>query len=211
MPLLYLCVTQPSLLYGIHHTHHFPNRSHLSAPSLASPFRFTSKSSTKQFGLLRPKASSTSGAFVGGSQIRRLYEDEEEGNAEAQLFEKLRRWVNRMRSVLPGGSWWDLSEDESEIRVIAEPVTVLRALTRMWELVAQDRWVIFAAFSALIVAAVSEFYLHPDSHMCILLYDVLIFEIKVSTIGERGRFEFDIRLLPFLLCKVYQIDFWQCS
>lgn len=40
-----------------------------------------------------------------------------------------------------------------------KPVTVWRALSKMWELVAKDRWVIFAAFSALIVAAVSTFFL----------------------------------------------------
>lgn len=40
-----------------------------------------------------------------------------------------------------------------------KPVTVWRALSKMWELVAKDRWVIFAAFSALIVAAVSTFLL----------------------------------------------------
>lgn len=38
----------------------------------------------------------------------------------------------------------------------AKPVTVLRALQRMWGLVAKDRWIIFAAFSALVLAAVSE-------------------------------------------------------
>lgn len=37
-----------------------------------------------------------------------------------------------------------------------QPVTVWYALGKMWNLVAKDRWVIFAAFSALIIAAVSE-------------------------------------------------------
>ena len=60
-----------------------------------------------------------------------------------------------MRSILPGGSWWRLDDDGVEVRILAEPVTVTRALVRMWELVAKDRLVIFAAFATLIVAAVS--------------------------------------------------------
>ncbi|KFK23022.1 hypothetical protein AALP_AAs55890U000100 [Arabis alpina] len=39
---------------------------------------------------------------------------------------------------------------------MAKLVSVWRALSRMWELVAEDRWVIFAAFSTLIVAALLE-------------------------------------------------------
>jgi hypothetical protein len=57
---------------------------------------------------------------------------------------------------LPWGKWWSFDEDV-ELKLLAEPVTVLQALTRMWNLVAQDRWVIFAAFAALILAAVRVF------------------------------------------------------
>ncbi|KAM1228162.1 hypothetical protein ACFX2J_007286 [Malus domestica] len=46
--------------------------------------------------------------------------------------------------------------DEAEIRIFAKLATVARALTQMWGLVARDRWVIFAAFSVLIVATLSE-------------------------------------------------------
>ncbi|PON64233.1 ATP-binding cassette containing protein [Parasponia andersonii] len=75
--------------------------------------------------------------------------------AEVDEFEWLRRWTAFVRSILPGGSWWRL-DDDVEVRILAEPVTVTRALVRMWELVAKDRWVIFAAFATLFVAALSE-------------------------------------------------------
>lgn len=103
--------------------------------------------------LPRAPASSLNGAFVqDGSQPleKRLGDDRE----DVDLLRKLRELVLRVRSLLPGGSWWDLSEQEVEVKLLAKPVTVWRALTRMWELVAQDRWIIFAAFSALILAAV---------------------------------------------------------
>lgn len=79
---------------------------------------------------------------------------ESRGEAEVDFSERLRRWMAFVRTILPGGSWWSFSEDV-EVRILAEPVTVSRALVRMWKLVANDRWVIFFAFSTLIVAAVS--------------------------------------------------------
>lgn len=45
-------------------------------------------------------------------------------------------------------------------------MTVARALTRMWGLVARDRWVMFAAFSALIVAAVRRFFFISNLKAC---------------------------------------------
>lgn len=85
-------------------------------------------------------------------------EDQEEahGGTEFDILDKLRGWVGYIRSILPGGSWWSLS-DEAEVRTSVEPVTVTRALSRMWDLVARDRWVIFTAFSVLVFAAVSLF------------------------------------------------------
>ncbi|KAE9454136.1 hypothetical protein C3L33_13967, partial [Rhododendron williamsianum] len=77
------------------------------------------------------------------------------GVNNAELSEKLRRWIAFVRSVLPGGSWWSFSEDV-DVVLTAKPVTVLRALQRMWELIAKDRWIIFAAFATLIITAVSS-------------------------------------------------------
>lgn len=78
------------------------------------------------------------------------------GEAEIDVRDKLRGLIGHVRSILPGGSWWSLS-DEAEVRVSVEPVTVTRALGRMWDLVARDRWIIFTAFSVLVFAAVSLF------------------------------------------------------
>ncbi|KAK3416740.1 hypothetical protein EUGRSUZ_H02501 [Eucalyptus grandis] len=102
----------------------------------------------------RPRSSSINGAVV-QEHPEPLLGPSGRGGGDAGAFEKLRRWVESARSVLPGGRWWDLSEGV-EVKMMAEPVTVWRALTRMWELVARDRWIIFAAFSTLIVAALSE-------------------------------------------------------
>ncbi|KAF7829311.1 ABC transporter B family member 26, chloroplastic isoform X1 [Senna tora] len=101
-----------------------------------------------------PKSSPISGVSV-QNDIDTLNEGHREDKENVEFLERLRRWVGFLPSILPGGSWWDFSDD-AEVQVSAKPVTVWRALTKMWELVAQDRWVIFAAFSTLILAAVSE-------------------------------------------------------
>ncbi|KAK6160257.1 hypothetical protein DH2020_003638 [Rehmannia glutinosa] len=77
-------------------------------------------------------------------------------NERVELSEKLKKWVKFVREILPGGEWWKLSTEGVEDLISAKPVTVLRALKKMWELIAQDRWVVFTAFVALIVTAVSE-------------------------------------------------------
>lgn len=64
------------------------------------------------------------------------------------------RWFELIRDVFPGGRWWNLRAVESPIA--AAPITVLRALREMWALVADDKWILYTAFGALIVAAVSE-------------------------------------------------------
>ncbi|KAL7093755.1 hypothetical protein ACP275_11G059600 [Erythranthe tilingii] len=75
---------------------------------------------------------------------------------KVELSEKLKKWVKFVREVFPGGEWWRLSTEEVESVFSAKPVTVFRALRKMWELVAEDRWVVFFAFVALIITAVSE-------------------------------------------------------
>lgn len=82
--------------------------------------------------------------------------EREEG---VELNERIRRFIEFLPSILPGGDWWSFS-DEVQIKIVAKPVTMWRALSRMWHLVAQDRWVIFAAFTALIVAAVRVIFLN---------------------------------------------------
>uniref|UniRef100_A0A2P2LW07 Uncharacterized protein MANES_13G024700 n=1 Tax=Rhizophora mucronata TaxID=61149 RepID=A0A2P2LW07_RHIMU len=77
------------------------------------------------------------------------------GEDEVELHERIRRFFEFLPSILPGGNWWCLSDDV-EVKFLAKPVSVWLALSRMWQLVARDRWVILAAFSALTIAALSE-------------------------------------------------------
>lgn len=102
---------------------------------------------------------SLSSASVNGFSIQNNPEDFDaeidEAGSSSELRERQQMWPDFLRSILPGGSWWSFSDDV-EVQMTAKPVTVVRALSRMWELVSKDRWVIFAAFSALILAALSE-------------------------------------------------------
>ena len=111
--------------------------------SLSNP-----SSSTPRRVLLPPLKS----ASINGFSVQNAPEFSRD-HQDVELSEKLRRFIGFVRTLLPGGNWWNFSDDV-EVRILAKPVTVLRALIRMWHLVAQDRWVIFAAFSALILAAV---------------------------------------------------------
>ncbi|CAJ1931362.1 unnamed protein product [Sphenostylis stenocarpa] len=94
-------------------------------------------------------------ASINGVSVQNNPEASAEQVYVGELLERIRKWVGFLPSLLPGGRWWDFSDD-IDVQMVAQPVTVWRALGKMWELVARDRWVIFAAFSALIVAAVSE-------------------------------------------------------
>lgn len=110
----------------------------------------------------------------------------QESNLE--FGERLRRWINFVRSIFPGGSWWNFS-DEVQIQMMAKPVTVWRALRRMWELINQDRLLVFAAFTALIVTALSE----------ISIPHFLTASIFTAQSGEITVFHQNVRLL-ILLC-----------
>ncbi|GAV84501.1 ABC_tran domain-containing protein/ABC_membrane domain-containing protein, partial [Cephalotus follicularis] len=97
-------------------------------------------------------------------------------------------WIELVRSVLPGGDWWRFTDDV-EVKFLAKPVTLWRALTRMWDLVSKDRWVIFTAFATLIVAAVSE----------ISIPHYLTASIFTAQSAEVQVFHWNVRLLV-LLC-----------
>ncbi|XP_034708234.1 ABC transporter B family member 26, chloroplastic-like isoform X3 [Vitis riparia] len=60
--------------------------------------------------------------------------------------------LRNIRSVLPGGSWWKLSEYEEE----AKAREVMPTLRRIWVLVEDERWVIFVAVGSLTLAAVKR-------------------------------------------------------
>ncbi|XVE74966.1 hypothetical protein DITRI_Ditri12bG0060500 [Diplodiscus trichospermus] len=102
---------------------------------------------------LAPSRSSSINGFSVGKNLERFEEDHSVENVE--LRERIWKWIDFLRSVLPGGSWWSFSDDV-EVKLMAKPVTVWLALSRMWQLIAEDRLVVLAAFSTLIVAALSE-------------------------------------------------------
>ena len=47
------------------------------------------------------------------------------------LNEKIKKWVEFVRTVLPGGSFWELSAEDVDLGMVAKPVTVIYALERM--------------------------------------------------------------------------------
>ncbi|XP_029130779.1 ABC transporter B family member 26, chloroplastic isoform X7 [Cajanus cajan] len=70
-----------------------------------------------------------------------------------QLGSPFTKRVGLAASFLPGGSWWALPELREDG---AEPVEAMLALQRMWELVADERWVAFVGVGSLVIAALSE-------------------------------------------------------
>lgn len=64
----------------------------------------------------------------------------------------------RARRLLPGGRWWNLSGGSDEVENTSEEeakqVTVLIALRRIWALVGEEKWVVYAAVASLTIAAV---------------------------------------------------------
>lgn len=106
--------------------------------------------SSKRFHLFFPVKSASVNGYPVSKENDASFADSE----KVDLSEKLKKWIKFVREILPGGDWWRLSTEEAEDVVPAKTVTVMRALKKMWELVAEDRWVIFTAFLALIVTAV---------------------------------------------------------
>ncbi|KAF5203572.1 Abc transporter b family member 26 protein [Thalictrum thalictroides] len=71
-------------------------------------------------------------------------------------MEKLSKGVVLLQSIGPGGSFWRFPNHAQVVNTTAKPVTAVFALRRMWDLVANDRWIIYSAFVALAFAAISE-------------------------------------------------------
>lgn len=66
-----------------------------------------------------------------------------------------------LRTFLPGGSWWKLPHEEGrgdwdQNGSKAVVVSVPFAFRRMWELLRDDKWIVFAGFTVLILAAVLQ-------------------------------------------------------
>ncbi|GLT65137.1 hypothetical protein SLA2020_375870 [Shorea laevis] len=64
--------------------------------------------------------------------------------------------ISSIASILPGGSWWNLSDFDEEKSEEAKPVTLWTALGRMWTLIGDEQWIVYLGLGGLIVAAVSE-------------------------------------------------------
>lgn len=95
------------------------------------------------------RISTVKSASVNGYPI-----NEEGGGGKVGLSEKLKKWVEFAREIIPGGDWWRLPTEEVVDVFSAKPVTVVRALKKMWNLISEDRWVVFTAFVSLVVTAV---------------------------------------------------------
>ncbi|KAM7464662.1 hypothetical protein LguiA_032783 [Lonicera macranthoides] len=93
-------------------------------------------------------------AVVNGYSVHQSTKEDYGDNNNVEFPERMQRFIDIIRSLLPGGSWWSFPE-EVDVALIAKPITVLRALQRMWELIAVDRWIIYVAFSALIMSAIA--------------------------------------------------------
>ncbi|GMP82662.1 hypothetical protein CsSME_00036871 [Camellia sinensis var. sinensis] len=201
-----LCDLQSRLISSLHHHHHYHhhkptplNNTHrktktktktLLCFSAKSKFQFHvsfSHPNTRFIHISAPKSAS-----INGFPTQTISEDspEDSGQSNVEFSESLRRWIGFVRSILPGGSWWSFSKDV-EVVMAAKPVTVWLALRRMWELIATDRWVIFAAFSALILTAFSE----------ISIPHFLTASIFSAQSGEIMVFHWNVRLLV-LLCLI---------
>ncbi|EEF34484.1 abc transporter, putative [Ricinus communis] len=154
---LLLCNTNPRLFSSLNY-----KQQQKSSLNIRSAIRYSSPPRTKLRRLFYPLncSSSSSASSINGYLISEDNDNEYEGEDEErgenyELHERIRKFFEFLPSILPGGNWWSFSEDV-EMKYLAKPVTIWKALGRMWQLVAQDRWVIFFAFSALIVAALSE-------------------------------------------------------
>ncbi|KAH0984896.1 hypothetical protein GBA52_012073 [Prunus armeniaca] len=108
--------------------------------------------------------------------------------------EAVEKWVGPFGSAFPGGccSWWSLSEHDKEEQscTVAKPITLLHALRRMWDLVEShgSRWVIFVAFTSLIIAALSE----------ISIPSILAESIFAAQSGDAVVFSRNSKFLAFL-------------
>ncbi|XP_024951222.2 ABC transporter B family member 26, chloroplastic-like isoform X5 [Citrus sinensis] len=73
-----------------------------------------------------------------------------------KFFDYFQDLVAFIRQVFPGGSWWNLRNGQEAENPTANPITVWIALSRMWNLIGRDKWIVLVAVASLIVAAVSE-------------------------------------------------------
>ncbi|KAH7684969.1 Peptide-transporting ATPase protein [Dioscorea alata] len=144
LPLLLLPRYPPSKLSPLTSNRRFPSstirlgRHHLSPPRAAS------------------SSSSSSSSSINGFP----FQDNlgKNGDLRGGRLERVQAGIKLVLSVLPGGSWWRLDEQEKEVGIDAQKSasSAIYVLQRMWMMVAGERWIIFAASAALVTAALSE-------------------------------------------------------
>ncbi|KZV19371.1 ABC transporter B family member 26, chloroplastic-like [Dorcoceras hygrometricum] len=103
----------------------------------------------------------------------------------------LKRLLEFIRGVLPGGSWWRLADDEQEtgsLSTLARPITALSALNQMWALINDEKGVLYTSFVALTIAALSE----------ILMPGIITASVFSAANGETSMFYRKSLLLVFL-------------
>lgn len=71
-----------------------------------------------------------------------------------KFFDYFQDLVAFIWQVFPGGSWWNLRNGQEAENPTANPITVWIALSRMWNLIGRDKWIVLVAVASLIVAAV---------------------------------------------------------
>ncbi|GMJ04279.1 ATP-binding cassette B26, transporter associated with antigen processing protein 1 [Hibiscus trionum] len=111
-----------------------------------------------------------------------------------------RNYNAEFRQLLPGkhcghlgavqtrGGWWSLRGVEGSESSSAKHVTVWIALKRMWRLIGDDNWIVFLAFGAMSIAAVSE----------ISLPRILTASVFSASNGESAAFFRSSRMLILL-------------
>lgn len=97
-------------------------------------------------------------------------------SSSSSTFHNIPKRLEFAASILPGGDWWTLPKHPEEDRT--EPTPALLALRRIWELVADQRWVAFVAFASLVLAAVS-FYSFSNKQCSKCYLHTLCFECRV--------------------------------
>ncbi|KAK8644197.1 hypothetical protein V6N13_123511 [Hibiscus sabdariffa] len=92
-------------------------------------------------------------------------------------------------AVQTRGGWWSLRGVEASESSSAKPVTVWFALKRLWSLIGDDNWIVFLAFGATSIAAVSEISMHR----------ILTASVFSASNGESAAFFRSSRMLILLL------------
>ncbi|XP_027151479.1 ABC transporter B family member 26, chloroplastic isoform X1 [Coffea eugenioides] len=135
------------------------NTNHDPLPNARTNLQLTPSKSNGRFISISPPKSSAS---VNGYSVNSTISNPEDVDfptteGSEKLSQNPRTVIEFIKDILPGGSWWRLSSsDHVEVVLTAKPVTVVRALRRMWDLISEDRWVIFTAFSSLMLTALSQ-------------------------------------------------------